>query len=111
MFRMPAINIPMVGMIENMAWFTPEELPENKYYLFGKDGAMHLAEELGVPFLGELPLIQGIREAGDSGRPAIMQEGTQAVHYLNTILDNFEREMRMLPFRKKNKEAVTTDQP
>ena len=110
MFRMPAINIPLVGMIENMAWFTPEELPDNKYYLFGKDGAKHLAEELEVPFLGPLPLIQGIREAGDSGRPAIMQEGTQAVEHLNPILDNFEREMRMLPFRKKTKEAVSPDQ-
>jgi ATP-binding protein involved in chromosome partitioning len=110
MFRMPAINIPLVGMIENMAWFTPEELPENKYYLFGKDGAKHLAEELEVPFLGPLPLIQSIREAGDSGRPAIMQEGTQAVEHLNPILDNFEREMRMLPFRKKTKEAVSPDQ-
>ena len=111
MFRMPAINIPMVGMIENMAWFTPEELPENKYYLFGKEGAKHLAEELEVPFLGPLPLIQSIREAGDSGRPAIMQEGTQAVEHLNAILDNFEREMRMLPFRKKQQAAVSSEQP
>ena len=111
MFRMPAINIPMVGMIENMAWFTPEELPENKYYLFGKEGAKHLAEELEVPFLGPLPLIQSIREAGDSGRPAIMQEGTQAVEHLKAILDNFEREMRMLPFRKKQQAAVSSEQP
>lgn len=109
MFRMPAINIPMVGMIENMAWFTPEELPENKYYLFGKEGAKHLAEELEVPFLGPLPLIQSIREAGDSGRPAIMQEGTQAVEHLNAILDTFEREMRMLPFRKKATPAVSPE--
>ena len=111
MFQQENIMVPVLGIVENMSYFTPAELPDNKYYLFGKDGAMHLAEELEVPFLGALPLIQGIREAGDSGRPAIMQEGTQAVHYLNTILDNFEREMRMLPFRKKNKEAVTTDQP
>jgi ATP-binding protein involved in chromosome partitioning len=110
MFRMPAINIPIVGMIENMAWFTPEELPDNKYYLFGKDGAKHLAEELEVPFLGPLPLIQSIREAGDSGRPAIMQEGTPAVAHLNAILDNFEREMRMLPFRKKATPAVSTEE-
>jgi len=110
MFRMPAINIPMVGMIENMAWFTPQELPENKYYLFGKDGAKHLAEELEVPFLGPLPLIQSIREAGDSGRPAIMQEGTPAVEHLNAILDNFEREIRMLPFRKKATPAVSTEE-
>ena len=85
--------------------------PKIKYYLFGKDGAKHLAEELEVPFLGPLPLIQSIREAGDSGRPAIMQEGTPAVEHLNAILDTFEREMRMLPFRKKTKEAVSPDQP
>jgi ATP-binding protein involved in chromosome partitioning len=109
MFRMPAINIPLVGMIENMAWFTPEELPDNKYYLFGKEGAKHLAEELEVPFLGPLPLIQSIREAGDAGRPAILQEGTPAVDQLNAILDNFEREIRMLPFRKKSQPAVSAE--
>jgi ATP-binding protein involved in chromosome partitioning len=109
MFRMPAINIPLLGMIENMAWFTPEELPENKYYLFGKEGAKHLAEELEVPFLGPLPLIQSIREAGDAGRPAILQEGTPAVEQLNAILDNFEREIRMLPFRKKIAPAVSSE--
>jgi len=105
MFQLPAINIPIVGLIENMAWFTPVELPENKYYLFGKDGAKHLAEELGIPFIGHLPLIQSIREAGDAGRPAVMQEGTQVSEAWNEILNNFEREIRMLPFRKKNTSA------
>lgn len=101
MFNISGIDIPVIGMIENMAWFTPAELPENKYYLFGKDGVKHLAEELKVPFLGPLPLIQSIREAGDAGRPAILQEGTLAVQHLDEILNNFERELRMLPFRKK----------
>jgi ATP-binding protein involved in chromosome partitioning len=101
MFAIDAINVPVIGVIENMSWFTPAELPDNKYYLFGKDGAKHLAEELQVPFLGNLPLIQSIRESGDAGRPAILQEGTPSVQYLEEILDNFEREMRMLPFRKK----------
>ena len=105
MFQLPAINIPILGLIENMAWFTPVELPENKYYLFGKDGAKHLAEELGIPFIGHLPLIQSIREAGDAGRPAVMQEGTQVSEAWNEILNNFEREIRMLPFRKKNTSA------
>ncbi|MFM9004107.1 MAG: P-loop NTPase, partial [Flavobacteriales bacterium] len=109
MFRMPAINIPLVGMIENMAWFTPEELPENKYYLFGKEGAKHLAEELEIPFLGHLPLIQSIREAGDAGRPAIMQDDTLTVLQLNSILDTFEREIRMLPFRKKSSTPVSSE--
>lgn len=94
MFQLPAINIPILGLIENMAWFTPEELPENKYYLFGKEGAKHLAESLNVPFLGHLPLFQSIREAGDAGRPAILQEGTPAAVYLNAILDNFEAEVK-----------------
>ncbi len=106
MFQLPAINIPILGLIENMAWFTPEELPDSKYYLFGKEGAMHLAEELKIPFLGHLPLIQSIREAGDAGRPAVLQEGTKVSEVWNEILNNFEREIRMLPFRKK--EQATT---
>ncbi|MDZ4750307.1 MAG: Mrp/NBP35 family ATP-binding protein [Flavobacteriales bacterium] len=93
MFKLPSINVPVLGLIENMAWFTPEELPNSKYYLFGKEGALRLSEEMGVPFLGQLPLIQGIREAGDAGRPAIMQEGTEAIGYLNTILDRFVEEL------------------
>ncbi|MFM9986862.1 MAG: Mrp/NBP35 family ATP-binding protein, partial [Flavobacteriales bacterium] len=105
MFQLPAINVPILGFIENMAWFTPEELPENKYYLFGKDGAKHLAEELGLPYIGPLPIIQSIREAGDAGRPAILQEGTRSAEYLNALIDNFEKELRMLPFRKKKEMA------
>jgi ATP-binding protein involved in chromosome partitioning len=93
MFGLQAINVPILGVIENMAWFTPEELPENKYYLFGKEGAKHLAEEMNVPFLGHLPLIQGIREAGDAGRPAIMQDGSIAESYLKTILGRFVEEL------------------
>lgn len=106
MFQLPAINVPILGFIENMAWFTPEELPENKYYLFGKDGAKHLAEELELPYIGPLPIIQSIREAGDAGRPAILQEGTRSAEYLNALLDNFEKELRMLPFRKKREVAA-----
>lgn len=76
MFQQESINVPVLGIIENMAYFTPEELPENKYYIFGKHGAKHLSEDLQVPFLGELPLVQSIREAGDIGRPAALQTGT-----------------------------------
>ncbi|AUS05662.1 Mrp/NBP35 family ATP-binding protein [Pseudotamlana carrageenivorans] len=76
MFQQDSINVPVLGLIENMAYFTPEELPDNKYYIFGKEGAKHLAEDLKVPFLGELPLVQSIREAGDVGRPAALQTGT-----------------------------------
>jgi len=76
MFQQDSINVPVLGIIENMAYFTPAELPENKYYIFGKEGAKHLAEDLQVPFLGELPLVQSIREAGDVGRPAALQTAT-----------------------------------
>lgn len=77
MFTMESINIPVLGLIENMAYFTPEELPDNKYYIFGKQGAQFMAEDLGIPVLGEIPLIQSIREAGDVGRPAALQEGAK----------------------------------
>ncbi len=73
MFQQEAINVPVLGIVENMAYFTPEELPGNKYYIFGKEGAKHLAEDLKIPFLGEIPLVQSIREAGDVGRPAALQ--------------------------------------
>lgn len=82
MFQQDTINVPVLGIVENMAYFTPEELPNNKYYIFGKEGAKNLAEDLNVPFLGEIPLVQSIREAGDVGRPAALQENTpQAVAF------------------------------
>jgi ATP-binding protein involved in chromosome partitioning len=76
MFQQESINVPVLGIVENMAYFTPAELPDNKYYIFGKEGAKHLAEDLNVPFLGEIPLVQSIREAGDAGRPAALQTAT-----------------------------------
>ena len=76
MFQQESINVPVLGIVENMAYFTPVELPENKYFIFGKDGAKNLAEDLKVPFLGGIPLVQSIREAGDAGRPAGLQTGT-----------------------------------
>jgi ATP-binding protein involved in chromosome partitioning len=74
MFRQKQINVPILGVVENMAYFTPEELPDNKYYIFGKDGGKILANRNQVPFLGEIPLVQGIREAGDKGKPIVMQD-------------------------------------
>ncbi len=76
MFEQESIQVPVLGMVENMAYFTPAELPENKYYIFGQEGAKNLAEDLEIPFLGELPLVQSIREAGDIGHPAALQTGT-----------------------------------
>ncbi|WP_430971679.1 P-loop NTPase [Sunxiuqinia rutila] len=74
MFRGKNVDVPVLGLVENMAWFTPEELPDNKYYIFGKDGAKNLAEKLDIPLLGQVPLVQGIREGGDSGVPAACDE-------------------------------------
>jgi ATP-binding protein involved in chromosome partitioning len=76
LFQLPQVNVPILGLIENMSWFTPAELPENKYYIFGKDGVKHLAEELQVPLLAQLPLVQSVREASDAGRPAVLQQET-----------------------------------
>ena len=78
MFQQEHIQVPVLGVVENMAYFTPAELPENKYYIFGQSGARHLAEDLEIEFLGEIPLVQSIRESGDVGRPAALQSGTPA---------------------------------
>jgi ATP-binding protein involved in chromosome partitioning len=74
MFMMPAINVPILGVVENMSYFTPAELPDNKYYIFGKGGGQKLAAQLDVPFLGEIPLIKGISDSGDAGRPTVLEE-------------------------------------
>ena len=100
MFQLPAVNIPVLGLVENMSWFTPAELPENKYYIFGEGGTKRLAESLNLPVLGEIPLIQSIREAGDVGRPSVLQDNTTAARYWQSFLINFEKELRLLPFRK-----------
>lgn len=92
MFMSEAINVPVLGIIENMAYFTPEELPDNKYYLFGKDGAKNLAEDLGVPFLGGIPIVQSIREAGDYGRPAAMQTASAVEHVFDEVTRNVVQE-------------------
>jgi len=81
MFRQPQINVPVLGIVENMAYFTPAELPDNKYYIFGKDGGKNLSEKYDVPLLGQIPLVQGIRESGDSGLPAVMKEGVTSTAF------------------------------
>jgi ATP-binding protein involved in chromosome partitioning len=88
MFLSDSINIPILGIIENMAYFTPEELPNNKYYIFGKEGAQQLADDLAVPFLGEVPLVQSVREAGDIGRPAAMQDNSIVANVFESITRN-----------------------
>ena len=92
MFQQESINVPVLGIIENMAYFTPAELPENKYYIFGEKGARNLAEDIEIPFLGELPLVQSIREAGDIGRPAALQNDTPIANAMEEITKNVVQE-------------------
>ena len=92
MFQQESINVPVLGIIENMAYFTPAELPENKYYIFGEKGARNLAEDIEIPFLGELPLVQSIREAGDIGRPAALQNDTPTANAMEEITKNVVQE-------------------
>lgn len=89
MFKMDSINVSVLGIVENMAWFTPLELPDNRYYIFGRDGAKNLAEGLEVPFLGQIPLVQGVREAGDVGRPAVFQENTPSSKAFEELVSKF----------------------
>lgn len=94
MFKMDTLKVPVIGLVENMAWFTPAELPDNKYYIFGQDGAKNLAESMNVPLLAQIPLIQSVREAGDVGRPAVLQENTISSkifdEFVSTIIKNVE---------------------
>ncbi len=93
MFMSDSINIPVLGIIENMAYFTPEELPNNKYYIFGKEGTKGLATDLNVPFLGEVPIVQSIREAGDYGRPAALQTDSIIATVFDEITKNIVQEV------------------
>jgi ATP-binding protein involved in chromosome partitioning len=93
MFQQESIQVPVLGVVENMSYFTPEELPENKYYLFGKEGAKNLAQDTGVPFLGEIPLVQSVREAGDFGRPAALQFQTPVSKAIELITQNMAAQL------------------
>ena len=101
MFKLDSLHAPVVGIVENMAWFTPAELPENKYYIFGRDGAKNLSEGMGVPFLGAIPLVQSVREAGDAGRPAVYQESTPISIAFDELVTNFVYELNQLKSQKK----------
>ena len=93
MFQMDSINVPVLGLVENMSYFTPEELPNNKYYIFGKEGAKALADRLELPLLAEIPLVQSIREAADVGRPAVLQGATPAAMAFMDFADKVVLEM------------------
>lgn len=92
MFKQPQINVPVLGVVENMSYFTPEELPDNKYYIFGKDGGKNLAAKYDVPFLGEVPLVQSIRESGDNGLPAVLKDDTTALAF-QTLAESLARQI------------------
>jgi ATP-binding protein involved in chromosome partitioning len=105
MFRLDSFKVPIVGIVENMAYFTPAELPQNKYYIFGRDGAKNLAEGMRVPFLGSIPLVQGVCEAGDAGRPAVFQENTPTTHAFEELVHNFVHEIDQLKAAKTESNA------
>lgn len=92
MFKQPQINVPVLGIIENMAYFTPDELPDNRYFIFGKDGGKSLSEKFDVPLLGQIPIVQSIRESGDSGRPVVMKEGPMATAFM-TVAESVARQV------------------
>lgn len=95
MFQLDTIQVPVLGIVENMAYFTPEELPENKYYIFGKDGAKNLADDLNLPLLAEIPLVQGIRESADVGRPVVMQEESASASAFIELADNVVEQIKL----------------
>ena len=88
MFQQESIDVPVLGVVENMAYFTPEELPDNKYYIFGKDGVKNLAEDMDIALLGQVPIVQSVREAGDIGRPAAFQSDTLIAKSFKTLTQN-----------------------
>ncbi len=103
LFQLPQVNVPVLGLIENMAWFTPAELPENKYYIFGQDGMKHLAEEMNLPLIAQIPLVQSVREASDAGRPAVMQDNTPQALAFMEMAQNVAQQVSI-----RNVEAVET---
>ena len=103
MFKMDSINVPVLGIVENMSWFSPKELPDNKYYIFGKDGGKDLANSLEVPLLGQIPLVQSVRESGDAGRPAVLQQGTPSKDAFMEMCENI---VQSIEWRNKNIEPT-----
>lgn len=93
MFSNDGVNVPILGLIENMSWFSPKELPNNKYYIFGKGGCSELAEQYNIPFLGEIPLVQSICEKGDTGSPLAIEEGNVELEYFKRIMDKILKQL------------------
>lgn len=102
MFKLDNMKVPIIGLVENMAWFTPAELPENKYYIFGRDGAKNLAEGMNETFLGHIPLVQSVRESGDVGKPAVFQENTPTADAFDELVRKFVQEVEIKELAKQN---------
>jgi ATP-binding protein involved in chromosome partitioning len=100
MFQMMPTKVPLLGVVENMAWFTPEELPENRYPIFGEGGGKKMAEELHVPFLGELPLFMQIRKGGDTGIPAVLDSENRSRKYLMDIAERVAQQVAIINAQK-----------
>lgn len=103
MFTNEKVNVPILGLVENMSWFTPAELPENKYYIFGNGGCKALAEQMNVPLLGEIPLVQSICEGGDSGKPVSLNDGSMTALAFEALTENF-----IASVERRNKELAPT---
>ena len=95
MFQLDTIQVPVLGLVENMSYFTPDELPDNKYYIFGKDGTKNLADDLNLPLLAEIPLVQGIREAADIGRPVVLQQETHSAQSFISLASNLVEQVEL----------------
>jgi ATP-binding protein involved in chromosome partitioning len=102
MFRSEKINVPVLGLVENMSWFTPAELPQNKYFIFGKEGGRKLAEKMGVPLLGQIPIVQGICESGDNGLPIALENSPAGNAFMSLADEVIEK------VRRRNKEQSPT---
>lgn len=109
MFQQQQINVPILGIIENMAYFTPEELPENKYYIFGQDGGRQLAEKSEVPFLGEIPIVQSIRESGDEGKPVVLKDEVTAKSFMK-LASNLAQQIAIRNATKDKTKVVEVNQ-
>jgi len=99
MFQSKSIDVPVLGIIENMSWFTPAELPKNKYYIFGKDGGKNLAEKMGIPLLGQIPIVMSIREGGDNGIPVAWEDDTTIGNVFSALAANV---IQQLNYRNEN---------